>query len=98
MGNLLLTLGVLCLLFIAFVYLFSIFYPENQYLIQLKEQKFIYLFLYSSLACFALSLVLKILSPVKKVFKNRCKKCNTPIPQGDIYCSTCLRDLKNNRY
>lgn len=98
MGNLLLTLGLLCLLIIALVYFFNIFYPENQYLIQLKEQKFINLFLYSSLACFGLSLILKILNPVKKVFKNRCKKCNAPIPQGDIYCSTCLRDLKNNRY
>lgn len=98
MSNFFFTLGALPLLVIALVYLLSIFLPENQYLLQLKEQKYLNIFLLSALVCFSLGMLLRILHPVKKVFKNRCKKCKTPIPEGDIYCSTCLRDLRNIRY
>jgi len=95
MGNMLFTLGALSLLLLAFVYLLGIFYPENEYLIKLKEQESINIFLLTSLASFGLGLLIRILSPVKKVFKNKCKRCGAKIPEGDLYCSTCLRDLKD---
>lgn len=98
MGGFLFTLGGLALLGLACVYVLSIFFPENEYLIQLKQQKYINMFLLTSLVCFGLGILLRIIYPVRRIFKNRCKRCKTPIPDGDIYCSTCLRDLKNIRY
>lgn len=94
MGGSFFILGALSLLLLAMVYVLSIFFPKNEYLIQLKEQKNINLFLLVALVSFSVGILLRIIYPVKKIFKNRCKKCNAPIPQGDTYCTTCLRDMK----
>lgn len=94
MGNMFFSLGALSLLSLALVYLLSIYFPENEYLLQLKEQKAINIFLYVALGSFCTGLFLRIISPVKKIFKNKCKRCGAKIPDGHIYCSTCLRDLK----
>ncbi len=97
MGNLLFTLGLLSILALVAVYILSLFFPEDPYLLLLKEQKNINLFLLTALVSFALGLILRVLSRLKKIIKNRCKRCNAPIPEGDIYCLTCLRDLKYKR-
>lgn len=94
MGGSLFVLGALSLLLLAMVYVLSLFFPENEYLSQLKEQKYINGFLLTALVCFGLGILLRIIYPMKRIFKNRCKKCNAPIPQGDTYCTTCLRDMK----
>ncbi len=97
MGNLLFTLGLLSILALVMVYILSLFFPENPYLLILKEKRNVNLFLITALLSFTLGLLLRVLSPLKKIIKNRCKKCNAPIPEGDIYCLTCLKDLKYKR-
>lgn len=98
MSNSFFTLGLLSLFALVLVYLFSLFYPESEFLNILKEKRSINKFLFFALFCFCAGLILRILYPIKKIFKNRCKRCNAEIPENDIYCLTCLRELRDRRY
>lgn len=98
MSGSLITLGILILAFVVFGHIAHQFLPSIPYLDFLDDfQNTIYLVLASG-AAFVSAVLLRVLSPVKKVVsRNKCKKCGARIPPGDLYCLSCMKDLQGRR-
>jgi len=98
MSKPLLTLGVLILAFAVFGNIAHHFYPDFAVLDLFDDfQNSIYLAMAAGSAI-VLSLLVRVLSPVKKaVSRNKCRKCGTPIPPGDLYCLSCVKKLQGRR-
>ena len=98
MSKTLLTLGVLILAFAVFGNIAHHFFPNLFWLDFLDDfQNTLYLAMAAG-ATIVLSVLLRMLSPVKRVVsRNKCRKCGTAIPSGDIYCLSCMKHLQGRR-
>jgi len=95
MGNSLITLGVILLVVIVGAHIGQMALPGLPYLDELCKIQQTQWLLYGAGASFAAALLLRILAPVKNLApKNRCRKCDNPIPRKDAYCAKCLREMK----
>lgn len=95
MSQILITLGCLLLAVVVGANVLRLFLPDAAYINLICKDSNTQWLLLGSGGCFGIVLLLRILSPVKKIVpRTRCKKCNSPIPKGDTYCGACLKDLR----
>jgi len=95
MIQMLISLGCLLLAVVVGAHVLQLFIPDSEYLNLLCKGTYTQWLLLGSGGCFGAALLMRILSPVKKIVpRPRCKKCNAPIPKGDTYCGACLKDLR----
>ena len=91
----LITLGCLLLAVVVGVHVLQLFFPDGEYINILCKTTYTQWLLLGSGGCFGTALLFRLLSPVQKITRrNRCKKCKAPIPKGDSYCVSCLKDLR----
>jgi hypothetical protein len=98
MSKSLLTLGVLILAFAVFGNIGHHVLPAVTVLDFFDDfQNTVYLAMAGG-AAIVLSVLVKILSPAKKVLsRNKCRQCGTAIPPGDLYCLSCVKQLQGRR-
>ena len=95
MSQTLITVGCLLLAVVVGAHVLQLFLPDVEYITLICKDTYTQWLLLGSGGCFGIALLLRILSPVKKMApRTRCKNCNTPIPKGDTYCISCLKDLR----
>jgi H+/Cl- antiporter ClcA len=98
MSGPLVTMGILLLAVVVFGHIVHQFMPEVPFLEIFDDfQNTLYLLLAAG-AAFAGSVLVRVLSPMKKVVsRNKCRKCGAPIPPKELYCLSCVKQLQARR-
>jgi hypothetical protein len=95
MNQMLISLGCLLLAVVVGAHVLRLFLPDAESINLICKGTYTQGLLMGAGVCFGIVLLLRVLSPVKKIApRTRCKKCNAPIPKGDTYCGACLKDLR----
>lgn len=98
MSKPLLTLGVLLLAFAVFGSIGHQFFPSITALDFFDDFQTTISIAIAAGVSIALSFLLRFLSPAQKVLsRNKCRKCGTAIPAGDLYCLSCVKHLQGRR-